>query len=78
VKVDFRIPRELPESKYNGEILFTEETTKSGMLTTASQTGVTIELTIGKMAKAVFPMYINVLIVILILFLIFSIFYKRK
>ena len=78
VKVDFKIPRELPQSKYTGEILFTEQTTKGGMLATATQVGVTVELTIGKMAKAVFPMYMNALLVILVLVLFFSIFYKRK
>ncbi len=76
VKVNFRIPRELPQSKYTGEILFTEQATKGGMLTTAAQTGVAVELTIGKMAKAVFPMYINILLLILILSLVISIFYK--
>jgi hypothetical protein len=78
VKVNFRIPRELHETKYTGEILFTEKTTKGGMLATASQAGVTVELTIGKMAKAVFPMYMNIMLLILVLSLIFSIFYKRK
>jgi len=78
VKVIFNIPRELSQTKYSGEILFTEKTTKSGMLTTAAQTGVAVELTIGKMANAVFPMYMNILLIILFLSLIFSIFYKRK
>jgi len=78
VKVIFKIPRELPEKKYNGEILFTEKATKGGMLATAAQTGVAVELTIGKMAKAVLPMYMNALLLILVLSLVFSIFYKRK
>jgi hypothetical protein len=78
VKINFKIPRELTQSKYTGEILFTEKSPNTGMLTTAVQTGVAVELTIGKMAKAVFPMYMNVLLFILILLLIFSIFYKRN
>jgi hypothetical protein len=78
VKVNFKIPRELSQSKYNGEILFTEKATKGGMLATATQVGVYVELTIGSMAKAVFPMYMNALLVILVLVLFFSIFYKRK
>jgi len=78
VKIIFKIPRELSQSKYNGEILFTEKSTKSGMLTTATQVGIPVELTIGKMAKAVFPMYMDVLLMILVLVLVFSIFYKRK
>ncbi len=78
VKVVFKIPRELSNTKYTGEILFTEKSTKTGMLTTAAQTGVTVELTIGKMANAVFPIYMYVLVMILILSLVFSVIYKRK
>jgi hypothetical protein len=78
VKVDFKIPRELSQPKYNGEIVFTEKATKGGMLTTATQVSVYVELTIGSMAKAVFPMYMNVLLMILVLVLVFSFFYKRK
>lgn len=78
VKVTFKIPRELPNSKYTGEILFTEKATKGGVLSTASQTNVVVQLTIGSMAKAVFPMHMNALLLILILSLVFSIFYKKK
>lgn len=73
VKVIFKIPRELTEDKFNGEIVFTQQPVKGGVLGTAVQLGVKLNLNIGKMAKAQMPIYITILAVILVIFLIASI-----
>ncbi|MDI6826298.1 MAG: hypothetical protein QMD36_03870 [Candidatus Aenigmarchaeota archaeon] len=78
VTVTFKIPREVPETKYTGEILFTQQPVAGGMIGTAAQLGVAVRLTIGTMAAAEFPVYVNAMLAILILSLIISIiFYKR-
>ena len=78
VMVNIKIPREVSENRYTGEIVFTERPTTGGVLGTAAQLGVRLSLTIGTIANAVFPMYINVLIGLLVLLLIVSLIYKRK
>ena len=78
VTVKFNVPREVPETKYTGEILFTEQPVGGGTLGAAAQIGLNVKLTIGTMAQAEFPVYVNALLVILVLVLIISIiFYKR-
>lgn len=80
VKVIFKMSRELPKNEYNGEIVFTQKAVEGGVLGASAQLGVTVKITIGTMAKAVFPIYMNVFIIVLIIFLIVSIilYLKRK
>lgn len=73
VKVIFKIPRELPENKYTGEIVFTQQPVEGGVLGAAVQLGVKIDMNIGKMAAAEFPTYIIGLAIVLIVVLISSI-----
>lgn len=73
VKVIFKIPRELPENKYTGEIVFTQQPVEGGVLGTAVQLGVKVDLNIGQMAKAEFPLYVTIMIVVLVIALIASI-----
>jgi len=72
VKVIFKIPREIPENKYTGEIVFTQQPVEGGVLGTAVQLGVKLDLNIGQMAKAQFPGYVIGLIVVLVVCLILS------
>jgi len=80
VKAVIRVPRELPENQYTGEILFTQSPVEGGVLGASAQIGVRVTLTIGEIAEAVFPVYINAMIVLLIILLVGSIFitYRRK
>jgi len=79
VTVVFKVPREVSETKYNGEIIFTQQPVAGGMIGTAAQLGVAVRLNIGTMAAAEFPIYVNAMLVILVLFLIISIiFYTRR
>ena len=80
VRVIIRVPREVPETKYTGEILFSEVPVSGGVLATSAQLGVKINLSIGNIAEAVFPVYINVMIFLLIILLLVSIIttYRRK
>ena len=78
VMVNIKIPREVSENKYTGEIIFTERPTTGGVLGTAAQLGVRVSLSIGTLANVVFPVYINVLIGLLVVLLIVSLIYKRK
>ena len=73
VKVIFKMPREIPENRYTGEIVFTQQPVEGGVLGTAVQLGVKVNLNIGKMATAEMPIYITGLTVVLIIFLIASI-----
>jgi len=76
VRVIFDIPREIPESKYKGTIMFTEAPTTGdagGTLATAVALDVGVDLTIGEMAKAQFPGYVTGLIVVLVVCLILSV-----
>ena len=73
IKAIIKVPREVSESKYTGEILFTEKPVTGGVLMTSAQLGVRVNLNIGKIAEAVFPVYINAMIVLLALLLIISI-----
>ena len=73
VKVTFNIPREVSAKKYTGQILFTEEPVKEGMISTAAQVRVKLSLTIGNIAQAEFPNYVNVLMGVLVLLLSVSI-----
>ncbi|MDI6826295.1 MAG: hypothetical protein QMD36_03855 [Candidatus Aenigmarchaeota archaeon] len=79
VTVIFKVPREVPESIYTGKILFKEMPTAGGVLTTSVQLGINVNLRIGTMATAEFPVYVNAMLAILVLVLIISIaiFYKR-
>ena len=81
VKAIIRIPRELPENQYTGEILFTQRPIEGGVLGASAQIGVRVTLTIGKIAKAVFPAYIIAMIILLVIILLVSIittYRKRK
>ncbi len=78
VKVIFKMPREVPETVYTGEIVFTQQAIGGGVIGASAQLGVTVKLTIGKMAKAVFPMYMNALIIILVIVLIVSIIFRKR
>jgi len=78
VTVMFTIPREVPESKYTGEILFTEQPTTGGVLGTAVQLGVTVKLDIGTVAPAEFPLYVMIMLLLLVVSILLSIFYKSK
>jgi hypothetical protein len=78
VMVNIKIPREVSENRYTGEIIFTERPTTGGVLGTAAQLGVRVSLSIGTLANAVFPMYINILIGLLVVLLVVSLIYKRK
>ena len=79
VNVNFKIPREVPETKYTGKIMFKEVPTAGGVLSTSVQLAINVNLNIGTMAAAEFPIYVNAMLVILVLFLIISIiFYTRR
>jgi len=81
VKATIRIPRELPKNQYTGEILFTQKPIGGGNLAASASIGVRVTLNIGKIAEAVFPMYINVMIFLLVIILLVSIittYRKRK
>jgi len=77
VKLIISVPREVPESKYSGEIIFTEQPTTGGVLGTAVQLSVRANLNIGTMAKVEFPIYIIAMIVVLIIVIILSIVKER-
>jgi hypothetical protein len=78
VTVTFTLPREVPESNYKGEILFTERPTTGGVLGTALQIPVTVNLKIGTVAPAKFPSYVTLMVVLLALVIILSIIYVKK
>ena len=78
VKVIIKVPREVSEYKYMGEILFTEKPITGGVLVTSAQLGVRVNLNIGKVAEAVFPVYINGMIFLLVILLMVSIFLSVK
>ena len=72
VLVTFKIPREITEKQYTGEIIFTQQPIEGGVLGASAQLGVTVKITIGEMANAVFPTYINLLIILSVIVLITS------
>ena len=78
VKITFTIPREVSESKYTGEVVFTEQPTQGDMISTAVQMGVNINLNIGTVAQAEFPIYVTVMMIVLIILIIFSIVKQQK
>ena len=78
VLVRIRIPREVPENSYTGQIIFTERPTTGGVLGTSAQLGVRVNLNIGTIADAVFPMYINIMIGLLVVLMIVTLIYKRR
>jgi hypothetical protein len=78
IAVTFTIPREVSESSYKGEILFTERPTTGGVLGTALQVPVTVNLKIGTVAPAKFPSYVIIMVVLLALIIILSMFYTKK
>ena len=73
VKVIIKLPRELPEDKYTGEIVFTQQAVEGGVLGASVQLGVKVNLNIGQMAAAEMPAYITVLTVVLVIVLISSV-----
>jgi len=77
IKIIFTIPREVSESKYSGEILFTEKPKAGGVLGTAVQLGVGVNLNIGTMAKVEFPIYVTAMMIVLVLVIILSIVKER-
>jgi hypothetical protein len=78
IKVIFKMPRELSKSEYSGQILFTQKAVEGGVLGASPQLSVSVKIIVGSMAKAVFPMYMNVVMIILIIFLIVSIIYRKR
>jgi hypothetical protein len=77
VKLIINVPREVPQSKYSGEVTFTEQPTTGGVLGTSVQLGVKVNLNIGSMAKAKFPIYVTIMIIMLIILIILSIVKER-
>jgi len=77
VKLTISVPREVPESKYSGEVVFSDKPTTGGVLGTSVQLGVRINLNIGTMAKAEFPIYVTIMIIVLIILIILSIVKER-
>jgi hypothetical protein len=73
IKVLIRVPREVSEDKYTGEILFTEKPVTGGALVTSAQLGVKMNLDIARVAEAVFPVYINGMVFMLIILLLLSV-----
>ena len=73
VRAVIRVPRELPENLYNGEIVFTQSPVEGGVLGASAQIGVRVTLTIGKMTEAFFPTYINAMIFLLLILLALSV-----
>jgi len=78
VTITFTIPREVEKSNYKGEILFTEKPTTGGVLATALQVPVTVNLDIGTVAPAEFPIYVNIMVFLLVVSIVLSIVYKKK
>ena len=78
ITITFTIPREVEKSNYKGEILFTEKPTTGGVLATALQVPVTVNLDIGTVAPAEFPVYVTIMLLLLLISIIVSIAYKRK
>jgi hypothetical protein len=78
ITVTFTIPREVSESSYKGEILFTERPTTGGALGTALEVPVTVNLKIGTVAPAKFPSYVMIMVVLLAVIIILSILYAKK
>lgn len=72
VDVVFKVPREVSKLNYEGSILFKEEPTGGGMISTAAQLRVTLSLSFGGIAQAEFPLYLNTLMVLLIVFIVIS------
>jgi len=78
VTVKFNIPKEVSESTYTGEIVFTQQPVGGGTLGAAAQLGIPVKLTLGKierrgrMVETEFPLYIHILIVVLIFTLILT------
>jgi hypothetical protein len=78
VKVIFKMPRELPKTEYSGQIVFTQKAISGGVIGASAQLAVRVKITIGQMAKATFPMYMNALIIVLIIVLIVAIIYSVR
>jgi len=78
VEILFKMPRELPKNEYTGQIVFTQKAAEGGVLGASAQLAVAVKVTVGSMAKAVLPMYMNALIIILIIVLIISIIYRKR
>jgi hypothetical protein len=76
IKLTFKVPREVSKNKYDGEILFNEQPVGGGVLGAGVVLGTKVNLNIGKVATAQFPMYIDALLIILVLLLCVSIIYK--
>ena len=73
IKLTFNIPREVSKNNYEGEILFNEQPVKGGVIGAGVTLGTKVDLTIGEMAQAEFPMYIAGMVIILVIMLISSI-----
>lgn len=73
IKLTFNIPREVSGNKYDGQILFNEKPVEGGVIGAGVALSSNVELTIGTMAEAEFPMYITGLTIVLIIVLISSV-----
>lgn len=78
VKIVVKVPREVEETLYTGEILFTQRPLEGGVMSASAQLGVGVTLTIGKMAEVVFPTFINGMILLLAALLIMPMFTRKK
>jgi hypothetical protein len=72
VKLTFRVPREVPKNKYTGEVVFHQQPVGGGVIGAGVMLSTHVDLTIGRIAKAEFPIYIIVLAVVLIVLMISS------
>ena len=78
IKIIFSIPREVSQSKYSGEILFNQKPVEGGVLGAGIVLSTKVDLSIGRMAAAEFPLYVNALLIILVLVLCASIIYMMR
>jgi hypothetical protein len=78
VTVNFKIPREVKQSTYTGEIIFTQQPILGGTMGVSAELGIGVKLNIGQMAIAEFPPYILVMMFVMVVLLVLSIGFKRK
>jgi hypothetical protein len=78
VTVTFKIPREVTQSKYTGEIVFTQQPVLGGTMGVSAELGIGVSLNIGQMALAEFPPYILIMMFVMVVLLVISVGFKRK
>lgn len=70
VQAIIKVPRELSEDQYNGEIVFTQQPITGGVLGTAVQLGVRVTLNVEEIPETVYYTYLAGLIALLMIFFI--------